>query len=238
MPRGPRIRLPEIPIHVIQRGINRENCFFTETDRLVYLSLLEHLSKHFECSIHAYVLMTNHVHLLATPKHETSVSLLMKNLGQQYVQYVNRKLGRSGALWEGRYRSSFVASDRYLFICHRYIELNPVRAKLVRHPADYLWSSFRANALGQPSSLVTPHPLLEELGRTTERRCRAYRKLFDEEIDQATLEEMRDRITANHPIGPESFVQALERQTGKRLRKLPPGPAPNREPADSSVQLL
>jgi putative transposase len=221
-----------MPLHVLQRGINRESCFFSETDRLVYLSLLEHLSKEFECDVHAYVLMTNHVHLLTTPKHEASVSLLMKNLGQRYVQYVNRACHRSGALWEGRYKGSFVATDRYLVNCHRYIELNPVRARMVLDAADYPWSSFPTNALGQASSLITPHRFWQELGHTAQARCRAYRKLFfDEELDEATLAELRDRISANHPIGPQSFVDALEKQTGRRLRKRTPGRKPDARPA-------
>src|SRR5215467_13960820 len=141
MPRRARIMLAEVPVHIIQRGHNRDICFFSDRDYKRYLDDLRELAPQFGCAVHAYCLMTNHVHLLLTPQTTDGCGLLMKRLGQCYVQYVNRSYGRSGTLWEGRFRSALVQSERYLLACSRYIELNPVRAAIVRHPSHYRWSS-------------------------------------------------------------------------------------------------
>jgi putative transposase len=170
MPRRPRLRAAGIPFHVIQRGNNRSACFFGNQDRRLYLDHLCALTRKYQVAVHAYVLMTNHVHLLMTPKEPDGVGLVMKFLGQLYVQYINRTYRRSGSLWEGRFRSCLVDNEGYLLACHRYIECNPVRAGMVQHPADYPWSSFRANASGEPSSLVTAHPCIATLGRTPNER--------------------------------------------------------------------
>ena len=166
MPRRARLSLPGIPWHIIQRGNNRSVCFHAEEDYYFYIYHLAELAARFGCAIHAYVLMTNHVHLLLTPEKANSVALLMKNLGQRYVQYVNRVYRRSGTLWEGRFRSCLTQTDDYVLACYRYIELNPVRAAMVRHPRDYRWSSYPANADGKqevigdrprfPASLYDP----------------------------------------------------------------------------------
>ena len=134
MPRRSRIIAPGVPLHIIQRGNNRQPCFFTDEDYQVYLDWLQEYARKTECSIHAYVLMTNHVHLLLTPAHAKSAANLMKQLGQRYVQYINRTYKRSGTLWEGRFRSSIIDQRAYLFICQRYIETNPVRAAMAAHP--------------------------------------------------------------------------------------------------------
>src|SRR4051812_23176241 len=144
MPRRARLSLPNIPWHIIQRGNNRAVCFAAEADYRRYLDELAELSKRFGCAVHAYALMTNHVHLLLTPDEAEGPGLLMKHLGQRYVQHVNRAYGRSGTLWEGRFRSCLTQSEDYLLACQRYIELNPVRAGMVRHPRDYRWSSYHA----------------------------------------------------------------------------------------------
>lgn len=141
MPRRARLSLPGIPWHIIQRGNSRSVCFYDEEDCRRYLDELSELAPRFGCAVHAYVLMTNHVHLLLTPVREDSAALLMKHLGQHYVQYVNRVYRRSGTLWEGRFRSCLTQSEDYVLACYRYIELNPVRAGMVRHPGDYRWSS-------------------------------------------------------------------------------------------------
>jgi putative transposase len=151
MPRRARLSLPGIPWHIIQRGNNRAACFHAEEDYRLYLDYLKEFSAKFDCAVHAYVLMTNHVHLLLTPEHIDSAALLMKHLGQRYVQYVNRTYKRSGTLWEGRFRSCLTQSEQYVLACHRYIELNPVRAGMVKKPQDYPWSSYSANALGDES---------------------------------------------------------------------------------------
>jgi putative transposase len=156
MPRRSRIRVSGIPLHIIQRGNNRQACFFADEDYLSYLEWLQEYAQRSECLIRCYVLMTNHVHLLLTPSHPHSAGDLMKRLGQRYVQYVNRTYKRSGTLWEGRYRSSIVQQEKYLFTCQRYIEMNPVRAEMVRHPEEYRWSSYRTNGRGEKSDILTP----------------------------------------------------------------------------------
>src|SRR5687767_15080188 len=157
MPRRARTRLPDVPIHLVQRGVNREACFQTIHDRQFYLHHLEELSRRYEVAIHAYVLMTNHVHLLLTPSDRDGLSLTMKHLGQRYVQHFNHVHKRTGGLWEGRYRAAFVDREYYLLCCYRYIEMNPVRARMVRHPGDYKWSSYAVNAQGISSELIDPH---------------------------------------------------------------------------------
>src|SRR5438132_1460907 len=154
MPRRGRLITAGIPLHIVQRGNNRAACFVAENDRSFYLFQLGRALARFDCSLHAYCLMTNHVHLLLTPRSEAACGLLMKHVSQLHSQYMNRKYGRTGGLWEGRFRSSVVQSESYLLACYRYIELNPVRAALVSHPADYDWSSYRVNAQGLPSRIV------------------------------------------------------------------------------------
>lgn len=164
MPRRPRILLADYPLHIVQRGINREPCFFTDEDYHCYLHWLEEAARACGCAIHAYVLMTNHVHLLLTPAETGAPSRLMQSLGRRYVQYANRFYRRSGILWEGRYKSSVVHAEDYLLACSRYIELNPVKAGMVADLAQYRWSSYRANGLGLADARLTPHALYRQLG--------------------------------------------------------------------------
>ena len=145
MPRRPRIKLAGLPQHVVQRGINREPCFFAEEDYHSYLHWLQKAAADWHCAIHAYVLMTNHVHLLVSPETEPALAKLMQSVGRRYVQYINRSYKRSGSLWEGRYKSSVIQAETYLLTCMRYIELNPVRAGMVQDPGQYRWSSYRHN---------------------------------------------------------------------------------------------
>ena len=164
MPRRARIVLPNVPIHLIQRGNNRHACFFADEDYRFYLDWLAKHAGKTGCRVHAYVLMTNHVHLLLSSDKADAPGALMKALGQRYVQYVNRTYRRSGTLWEGRFRSCPIQEETYLLACQRYIELNPVRAGMVPHPAEYRWSSYRANAQGEADALLQPHPLYTALG--------------------------------------------------------------------------
>ena len=173
MPRRPRLQLAEVPLHIVQRGINREPCFFAEEDYHCYLHWLEEAARDCRCAIHAYALMTNHVHLLLTPKANGSPARLMQSLGRRYVQYINRFYRRTGSLWEGRYKSSLVQAETYLLACYRYIELNPVRAEMVADPGQYRWSSYRANGLGLPDARLTPHPLYLAQGSSAEERAQA-----------------------------------------------------------------
>lgn len=217
MPRPPRLNLPGIPQHVTQRGNNRQACFFDDQDRVTYLSLVGAAAVRRSCAIHAYVLMTNHVHLLVTPANPDGVSRLMQDIGREYVRQVNARYRRSGTLWEGRFKSSLVDSERYCLICYRYIELNPVRANIVLHPADYRWSSYAANARGMADPLLTPHPQWRALGPDQGRRCRAYRELFACGPQRSELEAIRRSNRKGLPLGSDAFRENIEAELGIRL---------------------
>lgn len=219
MPRHARLRFPGLPLHIVQRGNNRNACFFTDNDRLVYLGLLQELLDPCGCALHAYVLMTNHVHLLLTPTQADSASLLMKRLGQEYVQYVNRSQGRTGSLWEGRFRSSVVDAEVYGLRCSRYIELNPVRGHVVSSPADYPWSSFGANALGHRSALITPSDAYMALGRTEGERAAAYRALFAGDLTADEIEEIRLAVNGGFVLGCDAFRDALFEWAGRPVSR-------------------
>ena len=220
MPRRPRLRVAGLPLHIIQRGNNRSPCFYADEDFGLYLHHLGQLAARFECAVHAYVLMTNHVHLLTTPARPDGASLLMKHLGQRYVQYVNKCYRRSGTLWEGRFRSSIVQRDGYALKCQRYIELNPVRAGMTPHPRDYAWSSYRTNAELRPSALVTPHEEYLGLGTTPELRATAYRDSFRFELDPADLREIRLAANGGFALGNDRFKAEIAEMLGRRVERL------------------
>ena len=203
MPRLVRAVQPGVALHVGQRGKNRNACFFADSDRPPYLPLLPDSAQASGCQVHAYCLMTNHVHLLLTPGGREACAQMMKRLSQQYVQYVNRVYGRTGTLWEGRFRSSVVASEHYALACHRYIERNPVRARLVERPADYPWSSYRSNAEGREDSLLTPHAAYLALGADRERALRAYRQLVEAYVHSPAEDDIRSATRTGCPIGAE-----------------------------------
>lgn len=215
MPRYPRPVIPEVPLHIIQRGNNRLKCFFSDTDFAVYLDLLRNGAEQAGCQVHAYVLMTNHIHLLVSSGDLRGPATLMKSLGERYVQYVNRRHARSGTLWEGRYRSCLVQCERYLMVCQRYIELNPVRAGMVAHPASYPWSSYRRNAHGEGSAFVTPHDLYSRLGADATSRERAYRALFSDAISVSTLDEVRRATIGNRAFGNKKFTDEMANLLGR-----------------------
>ncbi|QKT03873.1 transposase [Ectothiorhodospiraceae bacterium 2226] len=223
MPRQARIAIPGIPWHIIQRGNNRTPCFYADADYRVYLDVLKEQALKQGCQVHAYVLMTNHVHLLLTPERADSVALLMKHLGQRYVQYVNRTYRRSGTLWEGRFRSCLAQSDQYLLTCQRYIELNPVRACMVDHPADYPWSSYRTNGQGEPSPLISPHPDYTRLGRTKPRRLAAYRELFRAHMEPTLIDQIRAATNSGYVLGNEQFKAEIARMVKRRVAPGKPG---------------
>jgi len=201
MPRIARSILVDCALHVVQRGINRSSCFFEEQDYLRYLHYLGRFAARFPCSVHAYCLMTNHVHLLITPHAADACAQLMKNLGQHYVQATNQRLGRTGTLWEGRFYSCLVPSERYVLACYRYIELNPVRAGLVTAPAEYRWSSYRSNAEGKTNGLLRSHRAYEGLGLEAEHRRRAYKTMCAEGVAAAAIEEIRKATRVGSVIG-------------------------------------
>lgn len=201
MPRQPRFLLQGVPLHLIQRGHNREACFFREADFLIYLNMLREHAQRTQCHVHAYVLMTNHVHLLVSFNDIRMAPQMIKLLGQHYAQYLNRNRGCCGTVWDGRYRSSPVSSERYFLICQRYIELNPVRAGMAAEPAGYRWSSYRGNAGLTRDALLTPHELYTRLGADPRARAEAYRALFDEVITEDQLGVLRRAANGNSAVG-------------------------------------
>jgi len=210
MPRLPRIDAPGIAQHIIQRGNNRQICFGDNQDLAAYACWLKEYAKEYNVDIHAWVLMTNHVHLLMTAHKKLGISKLMQALGRKYVQYYNFKYKRSGTLWEGRFKSCLVQSDRYVLACYRYIELNPVRAAMVENPKEYRWSSYVINAIGKESSLCTPHPSYLALGKTKESRLRMYREIFKGQLPEETINNIRITTQKGLILGTDSFKQQME----------------------------
>jgi putative transposase len=223
MPRLPRYVLPGVPQHIIQRGNNRQAIFACEEDYRVYLDWLKLAAEQYGLRIHAYVLMTNHVHLLATPGAEDSIGKTLQSLGRRYVQYFNHRYARTGTLWESRYRATVIDSDSYLLACSRYIELNPVRAAMVREPGEYPWSSYRCNAMGQKDGLVSEHDLYRGLGRVAEQRQEAYRALFQDAVARELLTAIRDATNKGWALGNERFRVQVEAMTARRAAPLPRG---------------
>ena len=235
MPRQSRLVLPGVALHVIQRGNNRQRCFYGESDHVLYLLHLRELAQRHDCQVHAYCLMPNHVHLLITPSTPDGLSALMRNLGQRYVQYVNRTHGRTGTLWEGRYRSSVAESARYVLACYRYIELNPVRAGLVDRPESYAWSSYRANADGRDDRLTTPHPELSALGNDDGSRRQAYRDLFKEKLEASLVDAIRNAAAGGYPLGSDVFIAGGSLPAGRKLERGRPGRPPKKESDDDAT---
>ena len=225
MSRKPRMYLPGIPAHIVQRGNNREPCFFAEDDYRFYLDRLDRALKRYFVKIHAYVLMINHVHLLLTPEDPDGISKVMSLLGQYYVRHINLTYQRTGTLWEGRHKASIINTDEYLLCCYRYIELNPVRAGIVKTPDSYPWSSYRYHAWGEENPLLRDHSLFFELGQTPAARQSKYRKLFELNLDDKTIHAIRQSIHYNYPLGNDRFrtkIEAtLKRQVGQTRRGRP-----------------
>ena len=210
MPRQKRFDVAGVTQHIIQRGNNRSDIFRDRCDRESFKVFLGAALAEQGVSLHAYVLMTNHVHLLATPSEVGGVGRAIQSLGRRYVRYFNTRHGRSGTLWEGRYRASAIDTEQYLLCCYRYIELNPVRAGMVNHPGLYPWSSFWSNAYGWPDDLVTAHPIFDQLGGTSSDRRFAYRRLFANTISDQTIELLRERTNKNWALGDQGFCSRLE----------------------------
>lgn len=223
MARKPRFTLPGIPQHIVQRGNNREPCFFTEDDYLRYLEVLGESAAKNGVALHAYVLMTNHVHLLVTPGHEHGISHMMQDLGRKYVRYINMSYQRSGTLWEGRFKASLVDSQAYLLTCMRYIELNPVRASMVSHPGEYRWSSYAYNATDAIDELITPHPLYESLADDVETRRYRYRELFRDHMEDCDIHEIRAALSQELVLGRNDFKSRIEEMTQRQARPGQPG---------------
>ncbi|PLX47423.1 MAG: transposase [Desulfobulbaceae bacterium] len=218
MARLPRISPVGIPVHVIQRGNNRQVCFVADEDYIAYVGWLKEYSQKYGVDIHAWVLMTNHVHLLCTPQRDGAISKMMQSLGRRYVRYFNHEYKRTGTLWEGRYKSCLVEAREYLLVLYRYIELNPVRAEMVSDPADYRWSSYQVNGLGKTSELCTAHQELLGLDVNPKKRQERYRALFASHVDGLLLEEIRTSSNKGMAVGNDLFKEQIERLTGRRMR--------------------
>jgi len=223
MPRPPRVCPVGIPQHIIQRGNNRQVCFASKIDFATYTQWLQEAACRFRVQIHAWVFMTNHVHLLATPLEENGISRMMQYLGRRYVRYFNTHYQRTGTLWEGRFKSCLVHSDQYLLSCQQYIELNPVRARMVAAPAEYHWSSYHAHARGINSQLWTPHPQYLRLGKNKIERLKAYQTLCAAAVPAERLEAIRHSVNKGLALGDDRFRSEIEHLTGIRQQLLKPG---------------
>ena len=217
MPRKPRFVIPGVPVHIVQRGRSREPVFYDDADYQVYLSRLKEAAERYQCQIHAYVLMTNHIHLLATPSDTQGITRMMQYIGRHYVPYINHTYGGSGSIWEGRYKANLIQDESYLLTCMRYIELNPVRAKMVNTPTQYRWSSFHRNGQGKQDSIVIPHQMYQKLGKTEALRLATYKALFKAHIDDAELSDIRNAWQTGTPLGNDYFRQKVEEKLGCKV---------------------
>lgn len=223
MARLPRIDIPGIAQHVVQRGVDRQPCFASHADYAGYLrELAEAAAKH-ECAIHAYVLMTNHVHLFATPNTTGAISRMMQAIGRRYVACFNARHRRTGTLWEGRFKAALVGSARYALACCRYIELNPVRANMVAGPGEYPWSSYGHNALGRQQALITPHTAWRALGDSEEARRTSYLALVNERLPPEELEEIRRFTQQQRVYGSQRLQRQVEALTHRAAVPRPRG---------------
>ena len=238
MPRRARFGLAGLPQHIIQRGNNRQVCFFAEEDCRFYTDCLRQAMCKYGCLVHAYVLMTNHVHLLASAEEMDGLSRMMQHLGRRFVRYINSTYRRSGTLWEGRFRASLVDSEQYYMRCCHYIENNPVRAGIVRHPGEHRWSSYRFHAFGNEDRLVTAHEMYQRLGSTPEERQLRYRESFQSELGELELQEIRGTANRGWPLGRERFKDELAHAL-QRVTRPPKRGRPKREtaPGQSEISL-
>jgi putative transposase len=223
MARLPRYFIQGVPLHIILRGNNREPIFVDDDDAQFFKDALHEAAGRNGLEIHAYVLMANHIHLLASPASEVSMPRTLQSVGRRYVQYFNLRYQRTGTLWEGRYRATIVDAQQYLFDCMRYIELNPVRAGMVRHARDYRWSSYRANGEGRDDALVSPHGLYRRLAKEETERRAAYRELVRMPMGTELIEEIRDRTNKGWALGSERFRLKVEHLSERRAMPLPKG---------------
>lgn len=226
MSRTSRICPVGIPQHIIQRGNNRQVCFACDEDFSAYAQWLHEAAQRYSVQLHAWVFMSNHVHLLVTPRQEGAISAMMQYLGRHYVRYFNSEYRRSGTLWEGRFKSCLVGSEHYLLHCQRYIELNPVRANMVAQPGEYRWSSHRAHIGEAEPKLWVPHPEYLRLGSDKTERVAAYQALFSEVLDAERVQQIRDSLNRGHALGTSRFRDEMERLTGVRQQAAKRGRKP------------
>ena len=227
MPRKRRLFIPDLPQHVVQRGVDRQPVFFSDSDCARYLNTFSEYAERRNISLHAYCLMTNHTHLLVSAKEKGALSACMQELGRKFVSTTNRIRSRTGGLWEGRFYAGYLEPEGYLLRCMRYIELNPVRAKIVANAGAYRWSSFSANATGRENVMTTPHPVYQKLGDTQEARAYAYRKSFDEEpegVDRSVIdEEIRSATRQGVLIAGTTYAADVARRLNREVTAKPRG---------------
>jgi putative transposase len=219
MARLPRLTVPGYPHHIIQRGNNRQPIFVDRADYELLLELLDEHARKQQVALHAYVLMSNHLHLLATPQTAEGIPQMMQAVGRRYVRNFNLRHARTGTLWEGRYRSTLIQAERYLLACMVYIDLNPVRAGMVGGPAEYPWSSHQHYVGRRSDKLVTPHPLYWELGNTPFAREQAYAELVENGISQAQQHALTDSALRGWALGEPDYVAELQRRTARRVAR-------------------
>jgi len=218
MARLARVAPVGVPVHVYQRGNNHQAVFADESDFVAYLGWLKEYSKKYGVDIHAWCLMTNHIHLLCTPRLEGGISQMLQSVNRHYVRYFNYQYQRTGTLWEGRYKSCLVQENAYLLDLYRYIEMNPVTADMVQEPSEYPWSSYQINALGKSSEVCTPHPLYFALGKEAIQRQQAYRDLFNGHVlDTKRIEDIELATSKGLALGNDRFKVQIELLTGRRV---------------------
>jgi putative transposase len=217
MPRKPRFYLPGVPVHIVHRGHSRSAVFFEDQDYSTYAYWLRKAAEKYKLSVHAFVLMTNHVHLLVTAQLGKDVSLFMQYIGRRYVPYMNYKYGKSGSIWEGRYKASLVQEETYFLSVMRYIELNPVRAAMVESPSHYRWSSFCHNAGIRDLKLIEYHAVYESLGVDKMSRAKAYKELFSGHLDKASMKKIADAWLTGTPLGNDYFRQMIEEALARKI---------------------
>lgn len=232
MPRLPRLILPGHAHHIIQRGNNRQAIVHDDADRRIFLSLLREVARQHRVAIHAYVLMDNHIHLLATPEAEEGVSRMMQALGRRYVLSFNQRHQRTGTLWEGRFRAALVSGERYFLACLRYIELNPVRAGLVADPAEFAWSSARHHLGGVPDPLIVEHPLYWAFGNTPFERESAYRELVAQGISDEERQSITQTTLRGWPLAEAEGLKGLEANLNRFVTPRRRGRPPRQRPSE------
>jgi putative transposase len=223
MARLPRYTITNQTQHIIQLGRDLQQVFFEEQDYQYYHDCLDAAAYNYELKIHAYVLLPDHVHILATPTRSDSVARTLQSIGRNYVQYFNECYDGIGTLWEGRYRATVLDEKQYLLTCSRYIESNPVRAGLARNPRDYPWSSYAHNAMGKHDEMITPHREYQKLGANDKERASAYRELFKHGIDDETVARITEFTLKGWALGDARFVRKIEKLSGRRATQLPKG---------------
>lgn len=214
MARKPRMFLDAMPYHIINRGHNRMHCFSSEVDKRIFFNMLCEKLTAFSVKLHAYVLMSNHYHLLLTPENGSELPHFMQCLGRKYAAYYNTTNARTGTVWDGKYFASAIETDYYLLACYRYIELNPVRAGLAQSPAGFAWSSFQTNACGKHSDMIVPHATYQALGDNALARLKAYNALFTKQMTDEELQDIRSTLTRNKVKQPTPYRRPVDKLVG------------------------